>query len=53
MDVNALSTLCYGLSGTILLLWSVESAMARPGSRSLFICGLMMAGVAFGLPRAM
>ena len=53
MDVNALATLCYVLSGTILALWAVESAMARPGSKSLFICGMLMAGVAFSLPRAL
>jgi hypothetical protein len=52
MDAGTVSIIFYVLSFLTLTLWSVESAMAKGGTRSLLICGVLMAGVAFGLPRA-
>jgi hypothetical protein len=53
MEAGLISILCYVVSAAILVFWSVESALSQPGSAKLLVCGVMMAGIGFGLPRAM
>jgi hypothetical protein len=53
MDVKTLSVLFYALSVAMLAAWAVESARASPGTKSLLFCGMLMAGLGFGLPMAM
>ena len=53
MDVKTLSILFYILSVAMLAVWAIESARSSPGTKSLLFCGLLMAGMGFGLPMAM
>ena len=53
MDIKTLSALFYVLSTAMLMVWMVESARSTPGTKSLLFCGMLMAGLGFGLPLAL
>jgi hypothetical protein len=53
MDVKTLSVIFYVLSVAMLSTWAVESARASAGTKSLLLCGMLMAGMGYGLPMAM
>jgi hypothetical protein len=53
MDAGFVSIICYAVAAAILVFWMVESALSRPGSAKLFLCGLMMAGIGLSLPMAL
>ena len=53
MDVKTLSTLFYCLAAAMVTAWAVESARASGGTKSLLLCGMLMAGLGFSLPMAM
>jgi hypothetical protein len=53
MDVKTLSTVFYVLSVAMLAVWAVESARSSPGTKSLLLCGMLMAAFGFSLPLAM
>ncbi len=53
MDVKTLSTLFYFLAVAMLSVWTVESSRNSRGTKSLLVCGALMAGLGFSLPMAM
>ena len=53
MNVKTLSTLFYLLAVAMLTAWAVESSRSSRGTKSLLVCGALMAGLGFSLPMAM
>jgi hypothetical protein len=53
MDIKTVSIVFWVLSVAMLSVWTVESARNRRGTKSLLLCGVLMAGFGWALPQTM
>lgn len=53
MDITTLSITFHVLAGAILALWAVQSTVEKSGTKGLFLAGVALSALGFGLPIAL
>lgn len=52
MDIGTTSIVFHSLSAAILALWAVQSTIEKSGTKGLFLAGMAMSMLGFGMPLA-
>jgi len=53
MDIRTVSIAFHLLAASILALWAVQSTLEKSGTKGLFLAGVALSMLGFGLPLAL